>query len=164
MDSVKSPDKNFSFLITDVFHKLKVGAIIPTYIHDDDSGLDIYSCIEEDITLNPFERVLVSTGLTVTLPYDTELQVRSRSGLAINNGVIVLNSPGTIDEGYKRTEENDAELKICLINLDSKSPLLITNHMRVAQVVLADVIKFEMPKGHVYKQRAGRGFGSTGVK
>jgi dUTP pyrophosphatase len=128
----------------------------------ENSGYDI-SSIDETFTLFPGHRKLVSTGLVVELPIGYELQVRSRSGLANKYGVVVLNSPGTIDSGYR------GEIKVILYNSGSE-PFLVEKGMRIAQIC------FHKVDEHLLEQvnsndalnpntsRGANGFGSTGLK
>ena len=137
---------------------LREGVTLPKYQTDHSAGLDLCACIDKDIILMPGERVLVPTGISVELPDGYEAQVRPRSGLAINHGVTVLNSPGTIDPDYR------GEVKVILINL-GKEPFVIKNGMRIAQMVIS---KFERVEVEVVEElsqtrRGEGGFGSTGV-
>ena len=88
--------------------KIHEDAIIPNYAHEGDAGLDVYSV--EEKTLEPGERALIKTGIKIQLPKGTEAQMRPRSGLAIKNGISLVNSPGTIDEGYR------GEIGVIVIN------------------------------------------------
>jgi len=137
---------------------LREGVTLPKYQTDHSAGLDLCACVDKDIILMPGERVLVPTGISVELPDGYEAQVRPRSGLAINHGVTVLNSPGTIDPDYR------GEVKVILINL-GKEPFVIKNGMRIAQMVIS---KFERVEVEVVEElsqtrRGEGGFGSTGV-
>jgi dUTP pyrophosphatase len=137
---------------------LREGTSLPKYQTDHSAGLDLCACIDEDITLMPGERILIPTGISIELPDGYEAQVRPRSGLAINHGITVLNSPGTIDPDYR------GEVKVILINL-SKEPFTIKNGMRIAQMVIS---KFERVEIQVVEElsqtmRGGGGFGSTGA-
>jgi dUTP pyrophosphatase len=137
---------------------LREGVTLPKYQTDHSAGLDLCACIDRDIILMPGERVLVPTGISIELPDGYEAQVRPRSGLAINHGVTVLNSPGTIDPDYR------GEVKVILINL-GKEPFVIKNGMRIAQMVIS---KFERVEVEVVEElsqtrRGEGGFGSTGV-
>ena len=104
-------------------------AKLPEKMSQQAAGYDIYACLENDINLLPLQRVLISAGFSLALPSGYEAQIRSRSGLAINHGVVVLNSPGTIDADYR------GEVKVILINLSDKE-FIIKNEMRVAQMVI----------------------------
>jgi len=137
---------------------LREGVTLPKYQSDHSAGLDLCACIDKDIILMPGESVLVPTGISIELPDSYEAQVRPRSGLAINHGVTVLNSPGTIDPDYR------GEVKVILINL-GKEPFVIKNGMRIAQMVIS---KFERVEVEVVEElsqtrRGEGGFGSTGV-
>jgi dUTP pyrophosphatase len=137
---------------------LREGVTLPKYQTDHSAGLDLCACIDKDIILMPGERVLVPTGISIELPDGYEAQVRPRSGLAINHGVTVLNSPGTIDPDYR------GEVKVIIINL-GKEPFVIKNGMRIAQMVIS---KFERVEVEVVEElsqtrRGEGGFGSTGV-
>ncbi|MDO4218935.1 MAG: dUTP diphosphatase [Synergistaceae bacterium] len=133
------------------------GATLPSYATDGASGMDIRAI--EEATIAPLARALISTGLYFELPEGTEAQVRPRSGLAIKNGITVLNSPGTIDADYR------GEIKIILINLNSE-PFTVHVGDRIAQVVFATVTKanlVEVKKINETERGVG-GFGSTGVQ
>ncbi len=103
---------------------------LPHYSTVQSAGMDLRADLTEAIVLRPFERKLVPTGLFIQLPDGFEAQVRPRSGLAINKGVTVLNSPGTIDADYR------GEVKIILINL-SQEDFIINNGERIAQMVIS---------------------------
>ena len=92
--------------------KIDEKAIIPFKAHDGDAGMDLFSV--EEITLEPMERKLIHTGIKIQLPKNTEAQIRPRSGLALKHGITVLNTPGTIDEGYR------GEIGIILINFSKE--------------------------------------------
>ena len=130
-------------------------AALPDYQYPDDAGADIHAI--HAINLQPFERKLISTGLRVELPQGIELQIRPRSGLAQKHGVTVLNSPGTIDSGYR------GEIKILLINLGQK-PCSLKKGERIAQIVAASVTKIiyhEVSDVNTKTDRGAQGFGST---
>ena len=128
----------------------------PGYQHPGDSGLDIVNAYD-DIVIGPNERKLIPTGIIIAIPNGYEIQIRTRSGLAINNGLMVLNSPGTIDSGYR------GEVGVILFNT-SQDAVTIPKGMRIAQAVLQKIEKIEwdemedLPES---KRDAG-GFGSTG--
>jgi len=130
-------------------------AVVPEYRHDTDAGADVCSTI--DCTLKPRERVAVPTGLVAEVPPGFELQVRPRSGLALRNGIAVLNAPGTIDAGYR------GEIKVILMNLGDE-PFEIRKGDRIAQLVLAPVVRaeFREVKKLARSRRGDGGFGSTG--
>lgn len=131
---------------------------LPSYSTVNSAGMDLRANIEEDIVMKPLQRVLVSTGLFIELPADCEAQIRPRSGLAIKNGITVLNSPGTIDADYR------GEIKVILINL-SDQEFVIHDGDRICQMVIA---KYEKAEFQVVEQlseteRADGGFGHSGV-
>ena len=130
-------------------------AIIPRYAHEDDSGLDLFSV--DILTLEPGEFKLVKTGIKIELPENTEAQVRPRSGLAYKNGITVLNTPGTIDQGYR------GEIGVILIN-HSKKTFHITAGMKIAQMVIMPVLRPHVVVSEKLSDtaRGEGGFGSTG--
>ena len=129
----------------------------PGYATEGSAGVDLKANIEEPITLAPFQRVIVPTGLRIALPKGTEAQVRPRSGLAAKHGITVLNTPGTIDADYR------GEVGVILINLSDKD-FVINPGERIAQMVLARYERFEW--GEVEQldstSRGEGGLGSTG--
>ena len=131
-------------------------AQLPTYAHPGDAGMDVRSV--EDVTLAPGARALVRTGLVLMLPPDAEAQVRPRSGLALKHGVTVLNSPGTIDAGYR------GEVGVILVNLGAE-PFVVEKGMKIAQLVVAPVAQAEIVEVSAVdaSDRGAGGFGSTGV-
>jgi dUTP pyrophosphatase len=137
--------------------KVHKDAIIPNYAHIGDAGLDLFS-IEEKI-LKPGDSTLIKTGIKIELPEQTEAQIRPRSGLALKKGITVLNTPGTIDEGYR------GEIGIILIN-HGKEDFLVEKHMKMAQMVVKPVwyVNVEEVKELSNTERAEGGFGSTGTK
>ena len=140
------------------FKKLVADAIIPDYAHEGDAGMDLYS-IKDDV-INPLEWKLIPTGLVVELPENTELQVRSKSGIALKNGVFVLNSPGTVDENYR------GELGVILYNLNKNEPFVIKKGQKIAQAVIANVEyvnTLEVEEISMSTSRGAGGFGSSGL-
>ena len=137
--------------------KIHEDAKIPRYAHEGDAGMDLFSV--EETWIQPGERALVPTGIVLELPRQTEAQVRPRSGLALKHGVTVLNSPGTIDEGYR------GEVKVLLIN-HGKEPFLVEKHMRIAQMVINPVLRVSVTEVEQVgvSERAEEGFGSTGLR
>jgi dUTP pyrophosphatase len=130
---------------------------LPKYETTGAAGLDLRANIHESISLKPFDRVLVKTGLYLEIPEGFEAQVRPRSGLALKNGISVLNSPGTIDADYR------GEIGVILINL-SREEFMINHGDRIAQIIFAEVkqavwIEVEEIKS---SERGSGGFGSTG--
>ncbi|MGR3973184.1 MAG: dUTP diphosphatase [Candidatus Rhabdochlamydia sp.] len=133
------------------------GVEFPHYASTLAAGADVRAYLQEDLTLLPGEVVLVPTGIKMEIPDGFELQVRPRSGLAFNEQVTVLNTPGTIDADYR------GEVKVLLIN-HGKKPFVIQNKMRIAQLVVAPVIQaqFVSQASLSSTQRGEGGFGHTG--
>ena len=129
----------------------------PGYETEGSAGVDLKANIEEPITLAPFQRVIVPTGLRIALPKGTEAQVRPRSGLAAKHGITVLNTPGTIDADYR------GEVGVILINLSDKD-FVINPGERIAQMVLARYERFEWEEVEQLDStsRGEGGLGSTG--
>lgn len=129
----------------------------PGYATEGSAGVDLKANIEEPITLAPFQRVIVPTGLRISLPKGTEAQVRPRSGLAAKHGITVLNTPGTIDADYR------GEVGVILINLSDKD-FVINPGERIAQMVLARYERFEWEEVEQLDStfRGEGGLGSTG--
>jgi|TARA_B110000971_G_C19793070_1_gene400700 dUTP pyrophosphatase len=133
--------------------------LIPKYETPGSSGMDVSAYIEENVEIQPGEKVLISTGLSVSIPEGYEIQIRPRSGLAAKKGISVLNTPGTIDSDYR------GEIKVILVNF-SKKKFVVDNGLRIAQIVLCPVIhaKFEEVDQLPDTPRGAGGFGSTGTK
>ena len=135
----------------------------PDYAHEGDSGFDLRAFLPEPIVLYPFKRILVPTGLFFELKNGFEIQIRSRSGLTLKNGVIVLNEPGTLDSAYR------GELGVILANL-GEEPFTINNGDRIAQGIVAGVInKMVLDLVRVDEidkdtERGAGGFGSTKIQ
>ena len=131
---------------------------IPTYGTEHSAGFDLAASLKADVSLAPGEVNIIPTGLAIALPIGFEAQVRPRSGLAAKNGITVLNTPGTIDADYR------GEIKVILIN-HSKETFLVTNGMRIAQMVIAkhEVADFRLVDDLEHTERGVKGFGSTGV-
>lgn len=129
----------------------------PGYATEGSAGVDLKANIEEPITLAPFQRVIVPTGLRIALPKGAEAQVRPRSGLAAKHGITVLNTPGTIDADYR------GEVGVILINLSDKD-FVINPGERIAQMVLARYERFEWEEVEQLDStsRGEGGLGSTG--
>ncbi|RQH12744.1 dUTP diphosphatase [Bradyrhizobium sp. RP6] len=139
--------------------KLHGRALIPTFAHPTDSGMDLSSA--EKLVLKRGQRRLVRTGLAVRFPKLTEGQIRPRSGLALKYGVTVLNAPGTIDEGYS------GEISVLLINLGA-SDFTVKTGMKIAQLVVSPRIDVRISEVKSFRSkkrstRGSRGFGSTGM-
>jgi dUTP pyrophosphatase len=132
---------------------------LPAFETIGSAGLDIRAFIEESISLKPFERKLIKTGLFLEIPVGYEAQVRPRSGFALKNGVTVLNTPGTIDADYR------GEVGVILINL-SQEIVEIHSGDRIAQLVFAKVEQPQWVQVETLSEteRGEGGFGSTGKK
>ena len=137
--------------------KLNPSVQLPSYKTNGASGMDLMAFIEKPISLEPGKSCLVPTGLSVAFPEEYEIQIRPRSGLAAKKNISVLNTPGTIDSDYR------GELKIILFNHSSEN-FIINNNDRVAQMVLAPIIKMELEETDELPVsiRGKGGFGSTG--
>lgn len=140
-----------------VFNSSDVG--LPRYAHPGDSGVDLYAV--EDTVVHPNSTVIVKTGLHVAIPKSFELQIRSRSGLALKHGIFVLNSPGTIDSGYRN------QIGVILYNTEIDR-FNIKKGDRIAQAVLCPVMDINWVKVDTVEEldktdRNLGGFGSTGV-
>ncbi len=132
---------------------------LPAYATEHAAGMDLCAANTNDIILQPGQRTLIPTGLSIALPEGYEAQVRPRSGLALKNGVTVLNSPGTIDADYR------GEIQVILANLGTEA-FTITRGMRIAQMVVARYSRVEWQQSEQLSAtaRGAGGFGSTGVK
>lgn len=131
---------------------------IPSYAYPGDAGMDLRAI--EHVTLAPFERALVSTGLAVAIPEGYAGFVQPRSGLAIKQGVTVLNTPGLIDSHYR------GELKVALINLDPNNTFEVNPGDRIAQIVIQKVesVAWNVVDSLDETERGEGGFGSSGVQ
>lgn len=136
--------------------KLNEEAIVPNFAHKGDAGMDLYSI--EELVIPKNETRLIKTGISIELPQWTEAQVRPRSGLALKHSVTVLNSPGTIDEGYR------GEIGVILIN-HGKEDFVVTKHMKIAQMVIKPIYEISIceTKDLSNTDRGEGGFGSTGM-
>ena len=132
---------------------------LPAYATPQSAGMDLRANLDEPLTLHPFERKLVKTGLFIALPEGYEAQVRPRSGLALKHGITVLNTPGTIDADYR------GEVGVLLINL-SKEDFVIEDGERIAQMVIArhEQGEFVVVEELDETERGAGGYGHTGVK
>ncbi|WP_288606386.1 dUTP diphosphatase [uncultured Prevotellamassilia sp.] len=130
---------------------------LPQYATALSAGLDLRANLEEDITLQPMERRLVPTGLSIALPEGYEAQVRPRSGLALKHGITLLNTPGTIDADYR------GEIGVIMVNL-SDTPFNIADGDRIAQLVIAryEQAEWEAVEALDSTERGDGGFGHTG--
>jgi len=131
----------------------------PVYATEGAAGADLKACIADEIILAPGARALVPTGVRLEIPPGYEGQVRPRSGLALRNGVTVVNAPGTIDSDYR------GELSVILINLGS-DPFAIRPGDRIAQFVIAPVVRASFSRKTDLSEtlRGAGGFGSTGIQ
>jgi dUTP pyrophosphatase len=141
------------------YTKISEDTIDPQYAYESDSGFDLSST--EEIHFSPFERKLVSTGLSFDIPEGYEIQVRTKSGLAINQGLMVLNSPGTVDQGYT------GEVKVILMNMNNMNTT-VAKGQKIAQAVLSPVVcgkwvNLVLLENINEKERGSNGFGSTGI-
>lgn len=132
---------------------------IPSYVYPSDSGFDLHSTI--DVEIPAFGRTLIPTGIKLSIPDEYEIQIRPKSGLALYQGLTVLNTPGTVDSGYV------GEIKVIMFNTNNE-PVTIFRGMKVAQAVLCPVINgkyvsLELVNKVEDKERGENGFGSTGA-
>lgn len=136
--------------------KLDKSVELPKYAHPGDAGMDV--CANMNTVIQPHDWELIKTGIKVAVPEGFEMQVRPRSGLALKHGISVLNTPGTIDSGYR------GEVGVVLIN-HSNTAFTVKKGDRIAQLVIAPVISVRVVEGEVDKvtERGEGGFGSTGV-
>jgi dUTP pyrophosphatase len=136
--------------------RLSPTAILPAYAHPGDAGLDLYA--DAAASLEPGERKLIGTGISIELPPNTEAQVRPRSGLALKHGISVLNTPGTIDHGYR------GEVGVILVN-HGQARFEVQPGMKIAQMIIAAVLTatVEETRDLSGTARGAGGFGSTGV-
>jgi dUTP pyrophosphatase len=136
--------------------KLRDDAVLPQYAHPGDAGLDLFA--NEDVTLAPGASGMIKTGVAIELPAGTEAQVRPRSGLAAKHALTVLNTPGTVDEGYR------GEVCVIMINHGSAS-FTIDKGMKIAQMVIKPVLRVEVEAVAELSDtaRGEGGFGSTGM-
>lgn len=142
--------------ITVSIKQLDPGLPLPSYAHPGDAGIDLLA--SEGITLQPAQRALVPTGVAIAIPEGYAGYVQPRSGLALREGLALVNSPGLIDSGYR------GEIKVVVINLDPAAPIKIERGDKIAQLVILPVPKVRMEVVHKLpaSKRAIGGFGSTG--
>ena len=136
---------------------LHEAAVLPNYAHLFDAGADLVSV--ESVILHPGERKLIATGIAIAIPDGYVGLVHPRSGLAVKNGLALVNAPGTIDAGYR------GEVKVCLVNLDPAASVELPAGSRIAQLVIQKVesAKFELVEQLTETDRGTGGFGSTGI-
>ncbi len=132
---------------------------LPKYMSEQAAGLDLYACVDEEVTIKKGEIKLIATGIKIALPSGYEAQIRPRSGLAYRNGISLVNTPGTIDADYR------GEIKVIMINFGEKD-FVIKRGERIAQMVINkveqanwNVVSGELPE----TVRGAGGFGSTSV-
>lgn len=133
------------------------GLKLPGYATAGAAGMDLLAAVSAPITILPGGRVLVPTGIAIALPPGYELQVRPRSGLALKHGIVLPNSPGTVDEDYR------GELQVIVMNAGD-APFTVERGMRIAQAVLAPVVRATWQEADSLDptERGAGGFGSTG--
>ena len=151
--------ENYQYTLDFKYSKSNKNAVDPIYAYTSDSGFDLHSVEEKWIF--PLSRVLIPTGIHLDIPEGYEIQIRSKSGLALKNGLFVLNSPGTVDEGYT------GEIQVILFNTTNEK-IKIEKGQKIAQAVLCPVvsgkwIKFVQVDEINSKDRNKQGFGSTGI-
>ena len=134
-------------------------AKVPSYAYPSDSGFDLRSTVE--INIPPFGRALIPTGIKLSIPEEYEIQIRPKSGLALNQGLTVLNTPGTVDSGYV------GEIKVIVFNTNNAT-VTVSKGMKIAQAVLCPVmcgkyVSIELMDKVENKDRMDNGFGSTGL-
>ena len=139
--------------------RLHPDATLPQRAHHDDAGVDLTAV--ESVTIEPGQRVLVATGLAFELPLGTVGLIHPRSGLALRQGLSIVNTPGTVDAGFR------GEVKVCLINLDPDTPISINKGERIAQLLVQKVelcdFRFVDSFADGSTSRGAAGYGSTGV-
>jgi dUTP pyrophosphatase len=145
-------------------HKVKirrlahgVGLELPGYATSGAAGMDLLAAVEKPVNIAPLGRALIPTGFCIALPTGFELQIRPRSGLALKHGIVVPNAPGTVDEDYRG--------EVCVIVMNaSEEHFLVTRGMRIAQAVLAPVVRAAWEEVEDLEEtvRGAGGFGSTG--
>ncbi len=130
---------------------------LPKYMSENAAGMDLYASINEDLILNKGEILLIPTGIKIAIPVGYEAQIRPRSGLALNNGIVIPNSPGTIDADYR------GEIKVILMNL-GKNDFVIHRGDRIAQMIINKVEIIEWEIGCLDETKRGEGgFGHTKI-
>ena len=146
-------------MIEILIKRLSKNITLPRYETSGSSGLDLSANIKNSIKIEPGKTSVIPTGICVSIPENFEIQIRPRSGLAANNQISVLNTPGTIDADYR------GEIKVILINLSDKT-FTLENGTRIAQMVVCPVIKAKLKevKDLDNTTRGSDGFGSTGTK
>ncbi|GAA3534417.1 dUTP diphosphatase [Aeromicrobium panaciterrae] len=136
--------------------RLDAGVPLPQYAHPGDAGADLVTTV--DLTLAPGERALVPTGIAIALPEGFAAFVHPRSGLALRHGLSIVNTPGTIDAGYR------GEIKVLLVNHDLREPIHLSRGDRIAQLVIqrVEIVTFAEVDELSGSARGAGGYGSTG--
>jgi len=136
--------------------RLDPGIPVPARAHSGDAGVDL--CTTEDVILEPGERVLVGTGIAVALPIGTVGLIHPRSGLAAKTGLSIVNTPGTVDAGYR------GEIKVCLINHDPRAAITLRRGDRIAQLLVqrVELVDFAEVERLDETARGAGGYGSSG--
>ena len=131
---------------------------LPEYVTEHSAGMDLRANLTEEILLKPLERALIPTGFFIELPAGYEAQIRPRSGLAIKNGISVLNTPGTIDADYR------GEIKVILVNLSNEN-WVVRDGERIAQMIISshEKAEWELVCELAETRRGAGGFGHTGL-
>ena len=139
--------------------RLSSKVTMPQYKTIGSSGMDIAAFLDNEILIKPSEKKIIPTGIKLKIPKGYEVQIRPRSGLAANNDITVLNTPGTIDSDYR------GEIKVILFN-HGKNIFKVENGLRIAQMVLCPVIEANLSEVEIIDEteRGEGGFGSTGTK
>ena len=139
--------------------RLSPKVTMPQYKTIGASGMDIAAFLDNEILIKPSEKKIIPTGIRLKIPKGYEVQIRPRSGLAANNDITVLNTPGTIDSDYR------GEIKVILFN-HGKNLFKVENGLRIAQMVLCPVIEAKLSEVEIIDEteRGEGGFGSTGTK
>ena len=158
-DEMESEINNIAKLRTIKVELTHEDAVLPKYAYPSDSGFDLHAT--EEVIIGPFGRALVPTGLKVSFEEGYEIQVRPKSGLAIKQGLTVLNTPGTVDQGYT------GEIQVIVFNTNNTT-VTIPKGMKVGQAVLCPVVQgkfvmIETVEKVEDKDRGNNGFGSTGI-
>jgi dUTP pyrophosphatase len=159
MESLQQELLSDSMKTTLGIQRIHGDAVLPKYAYPSDSGFDL--CSVEEVVLEPFGRAAVPTGLTMAIPVNSEIQIRPKSGLALNQGLTVLNTPGTVDAGYT------GEIKVIVFNTNNHQ-IKIPVGMKIAQAVLCPVFSGQFVNlievdDVETKDRGENGFGSTGI-
>ncbi len=146
-------------MIEVLIKRLSKNIKLPKYETNGSSGMDLSANIEKKIKIEPGKTSIIPTGISVAIPKNFEIQIRSRSGLAAKSQISVLNSPGTIDADYR------GELKVILINLSNET-FVVERGARIAQMVLCPIVKAKFKEVDSLNDtdRGAGGFGSTGLK